>query len=103
MSWIEINHASACTFPPSDRKVFGKDCDGDIYFGLFDKSLTCHYTGKEVYPANTMKKESVTFVSFGLKEKINKLACDQYTYGFVMTHWLDPNDLGLHEAEGKDK
>lgn len=100
MSWIEIKHRNAyelqpTRFPPSDRKVFGKDCDGDIYFGLFDQSITS-------YPANTMKKESVTFISFGLEEKINKLACDEYTYGFVMTHWLDPNDLRLHEKEGKE-
>lgn len=102
MSWIEINHTCGCAFPPADRKVFGKDCDGDIYFGLFDKSITSHRTGKALYPADTMKKESVTFVSFGLEEKINKLACDQHIYGFVMTHWLDPNDLGLHETKGKE-
>jgi hypothetical protein len=102
MSWIEINHKNACTFPPCDREVFGKDCDGDIYFGLFDKSTESYRTGEAIYPSNTMKKESVTFVSFGLREKINKIPNPEYTYGFVMTHWLDPNDLGLHKKKGKE-
>jgi hypothetical protein len=97
--WIKMIEGDVSTYPPHEKKVFGKNQAGEIFIGFFKAQFFIGINGKKVshlFPS--MPKEKVKILSPSFIEELKKMD-SRIIESFVMTHWMPFETLGLEEIK----